>query len=352
MLQKHVSISDFNWNHFDDIGAVFGEKDTFYFGYGPHLKSTDPNNYSFYFNNFFNIDYEEYTPSNLLVLKRDQIEKFLNLRPYPHFTLVKTNEYEDLYLKDVNLIKSWINSRNLKKLVAINRSEYQLPHSFSPVHFIKNAINGPKGILYGIWRNSEGILGLSPEYLFRQSTDGWKTMALAGTIDTSITDFEQVLLNDPKEIEEHQVVVDHIEQSLKSFTSNISISNPFVTQYGKIAHIQSDIIFDYPITENLLPLLEKLSPTPALGGAPKIAALERQKETHHYSFDGIKRRFGGILGINFPNHHCAVVAIRNIQWRSEKLIIESGTGIVEKSVPEKELLEMRKKRECIENLLD
>jgi isochorismate synthase EntC len=96
-------------------------------------------------------------------------------------------------------------------------------------------------------------------------------------------------------------------------------------------------------------MVRRLHPTAALGVSPRTPAGERWlREADR----GVKRRtFGAPFGIEREDRSArAVVAIRNVQWNGERVRVGSGAGLLPESQLERELDELRQKRDQVKAL--
>lgn len=110
-------------------------------------------------------------------------------------------------------------------------------------------------------------IGASPELLLKETDGELHTMALAGTRPTGSAGHW-----DAKNIGEHEVVVDFIERAF-GLAGLAARKHPrFTQQAGPVEHLCTPIDAQAPYTTSILPLLDALSPTPALCGDPRVAA--------------------------------------------------------------------------------
>ena len=206
--------------------------------------------------------------------------------------------------------------------------------------FQKTAPISHEGFLYGVWNAKGGMLGFTPETLFSFSGRNISLMALAGTAPWP----GPSLLHDPKEMREHQWVI----QSLKEALGNKVTWNTFHTKekkFGDLKHLCTNIkgILKPPVNFTLL--CRTLHPTAALGGFPKQAALHWLKTNPPQKNRG---HFGAPFGFfNGKDRGFCLVALRGVEWDSEGLRLGSGCGLVENSVLQKEWRELTLKRNQI-----
>jgi len=209
----------------------------------------------------------------------------------------------------------------------------------------------PPGLwAYGYSYKSHGMIGATPEVLFQAEAHGYRTMALAGTRPVSRA---EELLGDPKERREHRLVVDDIVRRLAPF-GNIEVGPLGLVRLPNIAHLITPIFF----AENggnekmsFAEMVRRLHPTAALGVSPRTPAGERWlREADR----GVKRRtFGAPFGIEREDRSAlALVAIRNVQWNGERVRVGSGAGLLPESQLERELDELRQKREQVKALFN
>ena len=207
----------------------------------------------------------------------------------------------------------------------------------------------PPGLwAYGYSYKSHGVIGATPEVLFQAEKRGYRTMALAGTRPVSRA---EELLHDPKERREHRLVVDDIARRLAPF-GNIEIGPLGVLRLPSIAHLITPIFFAESGGSEAMSFTEmvrRLHPTAALGVSPRTPAGERWlREADR----GVKRRiFGAPFGIEREDRSAlALVAIRNVQWDGERVRVGSGAGLLAESDLERELDELRQKRDQVKAL--
>jgi len=350
-MSKHINVilsDNTKLNEFLSCGFVIQKPQTeeIWLGYGEG-ESQDP---SFYLSPFYCNKFEHFNCKE--VVKTDL--KTLILWAESHFqqqTKIKSiNNSDNDFLRDVHQMVDWIkNNTELKKLVGVTNSDYEFIEKEHPISKIKNLAE-LNGSLYGMWKDGSGFIGASPEPLFVKDLDKWKTRALAGTISTNLKNFKEILKNDPKEVEEHNLVISDIKNKLTPYSNQINIEDTTCIKFGDIAHLQTEISFETkePVTsENLI---DFLSPTAALGGYPDELVYDYLQKLNYYQLEKDNRVFGGVFGIDIPGESFSLVAIRNVFWTTNKMTIHSGCGVVENSIPANEMKEVQNKRAVIERI--
>lgn len=199
--------------------------------------------------------------------------------------------------------------------------------------------------IYGTWNKGQGILGATPEVLFRQRNKRLETMACAGTRSVKSGNLE-ALLHDPKELHEHHVVVQGISEALTPY-GKVTKGDIRLLPLPNLCHlltpIHADLNEDVPFAD----LVSALHPTPALGAWPRLAGWEWLKR------QGERGRYGAPIGYADPDSGAAscYVAIRNVQWNPSGMTIMAGCGVVPESKQESEWQEIQNKISAIKNMM-
>lgn len=212
--------------------------------------------------------------------------------------------------------------------------------------------------LYGCWEQGRGILGGSPEILFSLENETLKTMACAGTRrindkGNSIDQEMSSLLADPKERHEHQLVIDGIAESLAAF-GKILQAQTTVLQFPGLLHLVTPIRLkladiESSATSQFDAFVRALHPTPALGAFPKQAGWLWLKD---YQTIMDRQRYGAPFGcLREDGTAACFVAIRNMQWDEQRIMLGAGCGIVPESHPDKEWQEIHAKLHSIKTIL-
>lgn len=195
----------------------------------------------------------------------------------------------------------------------------------------------------------DGLVGASPELLVARQGDVVSSHPLAGTAPRTgnpITDDQlaQQLRASAKNQIEHRVVIDMVHDTLLPWCSYLDWQpEPDVVAVANVQHLGTLIEgrLSQPVP-HVLQLVEALSPTPALGGFPRDAAL--RLITQH---EGMQRgRYGGAVGwCDRDGNGTFAVAIRCAELTSDRRTARlfAGGGIVAESEPLAELAETQAK---------
>ena len=188
-------------------------------------------------------------------------------------------------------------------------------------------------------RPHHAFYGATPELLAHVEGYELRTMALAGSIRSGQTDRENEayahrLLNNPKERHEHALVVNVLRERLSDMTQQLDIPNtPGILRLSNIQHLHTPVSGVLNEAAGVLHVIERLHPTPALGGQPRDAALRFISEAepvprgwYGAPIGWVDARLDGMFG----------VAIRSAVSQDKRVWLYAGAGIVEDSVPQKE----------------
>ncbi|HEY9853163.1 MAG TPA: anthranilate synthase component I [Leptolyngbyaceae cyanobacterium] len=200
---------------------------------------------------------------------------------------------------------------------------------------------------FGDWQ----IIGSSPEVMVKAERDrSGGTIAtlrpIAGTRHRGKTAQEDTalaeeLLQDPKEIAEHVMLVDLGRNDLgrvcKSGTVRVD-ELMTIERYSHVMHIVSNVIGEVASDKTAWDLLKACFPAGTVSGAPKIRAMEIIHE-----LEGCRRGpYSGVYGYyDFEGQLNSAIAIRTMVVRDRgdgkhTVSVQAGAGLVADSVPEKE----------------
>ncbi len=186
----------------------------------------------------------------------------------------------------------------------------------------------------------------SPESFVKIKGKTISSFPMKGTIDATLPNAEDLILNDEKETAEHYTIVDLIRNDLNLVSKNVRVERFRFTQKidtakGKILQVSSEICGDVPENwnEHLGDIFSKLLPAGSITGAPKEKTVEiiRNVESHQRGF------YTGVAGIFDGENVDSAVLIRFIEKKGDRYFYKSGGGITASSVAEKEYQEILQK---------
>lgn len=188
------------------------------------------------------------------------------------------------------------------------------------------------------------FIGCSPERLFSREANVLHTEALAGTVNRGRNAREdnillQSLLSDKKIDRENYLVQEFIIANLKSLKAQVYCDTPHVMQLHNVQHLCVPIKAELNNQTSDAELLYKLHPTPAVGGSPKLPALQFINDNEPY----IRGWYAGAVGYISEQKTDFSVAIRSALLSDKTIKLFAGAGIVTGSIAEQEWQELDNK---------
>jgi len=204
----------------------------------------------------------------------------------------------------------------------------------------------------------DGLVGATPELLLRLSKGMVTSRVLAGTISKTGDDERDLALaaslaRSSKDLEEHNYAVRSVAEALEPFCSSTNVpESPFVLHLSNVMHLATDVtgaLVETTKQVDSFSLLEKLHPSAAVCGTPTQKALELIQAN-----EGINRgRYAGPVGwIDAAGDGELGIALRCGQINDSQIRIFAGCGIVNGSIPAKELAESEAKFAPMRNALN
>ncbi|EIJ36414.1 anthranilate synthase component I [Thiothrix nivea] len=210
----------------------------------------------------------------------------------------------------------------------------------------------PSPYMYFLNLGDFHIVGSSPEILVRLEDNEITVRPIAGTRKRGETEqrdqeLEAELLNDPKEIAEHLMLIDlgRNDTGRVSEIGSVKLTDKMIVErYSHVMHIVSNV------TGKLLPGLDAMDvlratfPAGTVSGAPKIRAMEIIDE-----FEPVKRGvYSGAVGyLAWNGNMDTAIAIRTAVIKDDILHIQAGAGVVYDSVPDLEWKETMNKGRAV-----
>lgn len=202
----------------------------------------------------------------------------------------------------------------------------------------------PSPYMFYINSGDMEIAGASPETLVSVKNGVVSTYPLAGTCKRGATEqedasFTAALLQNEKELAEHDMLVDLGRNDLGKISSFGSVKVEeyrSVKKFSHVSHISSKVTGKLKDGVTPMDVVDAALPAGTLSGAPKKRACEIIDE-----LEGIKRGvYGGAVGyIDFAGNLDFCIGIRMAVLKDGVAYVQSGAGIVYDSIPENEYQE-------------
>ncbi len=293
----------------------------------------------------------------------DEIENSLK-GSYDYIPLVKNKLSKDGYFihskekffEMVSKSKEMIKSGDVFQILMTNRyvQEGKIdPFSFYRILRTKN----PSPYMYLLSYEDFNIVGSSPEVMVRLKNGEILLRPIAGTRKRGKTkqrdkELEEELLNDPKELAEHLMLIDlgRNDVGRVAKVGSVKVEDMMhIERYSHVMHIVSDVVAQIDNDKDMFDLFMATFTAGTMTGAPKIRAMELIAE-----FEGIKRGYysGSIGYFGFDGNMDSAITIRTALIDDEKIVLQAGAGVVADSIDELEYLEVTNKLKALMSSLE
>lgn len=253
---------------------------------------------------------------------------------------------EPQYCEMVERAKAHIREGDIFQVVLSNRVEAPMKGSLLDVYRVLRTVNPSPYMFYFSGADGE-IAGASPETLVKLTGGRLYTFPLAGSRKRGLTPeedrrLEEELLADPKELAEHNMLVDLGRNDLGRICTvgSVKVEQYMqVLRYSHIMHIGSTVSGTIRPDLDAMSAIEAVLPAGTLSGAPKIRACEIIAELE----DNKRGIYGGAIGyLSFTGDMDTCIGIRLAYSHDDRIYVRAGAGIVADSVPANEY------RECLQ----
>lgn len=267
-----------------------------------------------------------------------------------------TTDFQPLFQKDeycsmVEKAKHHIKEGDIFQIVLSNRLEAGFEGSLLNTYRMLRTLN-PSPYMFYFSSSDIEVAGASPETLVKLENGVLHTFPLAGTRPRGKTPeedrtLEKELLADPKELAEHNMLVDLGRNDIGKISKFGSVEVEkyhSIERYSHVMHIGSTVRGEIRDDEDALSAIDAILPAGTLSGAPKIMACQLINDLENNK-RGI---YGGAIGyLDFTGNLDTCIAIRIAYKKNNKVFVRSGAGIVADSVPETEFQECLNKAAAV-----
>jgi len=302
----------------------------------------------FFIGDFFSkADWRWFRPRVLRLLTTAQLISELDGQKHTPFkTQWAAPSYSEFSERFADL-KKRLHAGLLQKAVpVVFETSPAVPDDMARRHLLRRLCEAPAGLTpYGYWFEECGLMGATPELLLRQESEHeFATVAVAGTRASNEPPY---LLERPKDLFEHQLVIQDIEAALADIASIQTGPTREVSSGSTLVHLRTNLAVRSK--ESFLTLVQALHPTAALGALPRKTGLKWLQSAPD---SGARGPFGAPFGFFDQNGlGTAWVAIRNINWNRDGSRMGSGCGVVAESQLDLEWNELNIKRHSVKNIL-
>ncbi|MEU4411439.1 isochorismate synthase [Streptosporangium sp. NPDC023963] len=202
--------------------------------------------------------------------------------------------------------------------------------------------------VFAVAAGGHAFVGATPERLVSLHAGRARSMSLAASMPRGATPAEDArlraaLLEDDKSRREQQVVTAMLRRAFDQVCREVSVpAEPQVLDLPNLRHLHSRIDGEIADPENtgVLDLVERLHPTPAVGGHPREGTLDWISAAEPFD----RGWYAGPVGwMNTDQEGDFAVALRSAHLHEGTATLYAGCGIVAGSDPDVELQETRLK---------
>ncbi len=215
----------------------------------------------------------------------------------------------------------------------------------------------PSPYLFLLEFDDFAIAGSSPEVMVRLTDGEILLRPIAGTRKRGATakrdkELEIEMLNDPKEVAEHVMLIDLGRNDVGRVAKAGTVKVPEimrVERYSHVMHMVSDVVGVLDSKYDMFDLFMATFTAGTMTGAPKIRAMELIAE-----FEGLKRGYysGSVGYFGFNGDMDSAITIRTALLKEDEVFFQAGAGIVADSKPELEFLEVNNKLGALRRTLE
>ncbi len=254
---------------------------------------------------------------------------------------------EDKFKQAVDAAREYIRAGDVMQVVLSQRQNTAF--TAPPINLYRSLRSlNPSPYMYYMNMDDFYIVGSSPEILVRLEDNEVTVRPIAGTRPRGKDSqqdimLEKELLQDPKELAEHLMLIDLGRNDVGRVAKTGSVvltEKMIIERYSHVMHIVSNVTGQLADKLDAIDVLRAAFPAGTVSGAPKIRAMEIINE-----YEPVKRGiYSGAVGyISWDGNMDTAIAIRTAVIKDEKLYIQAGAGIVYDSIPENEWIETNNK---------
>jgi para-aminobenzoate synthetase component 1 len=255
----------------------------------------------------------------------------------PHTPKYNPLNYEE-YTEKFNQVQQHIRAGNTYLLNLTQPTPLTSNHTLYEIYTMANA---PYKLRVG-----EEFVCFSPEPFITIEGNRIHTYPMKGTIDATLQNAVDQIINNPKELAEHTMIVDLLRNDLGivskdikvekfRYITTIEIGNKRLHQVS--SHISGQLENNWK--ENIGEILHELLPAGSISGTPKKKSVEIIEKVEGYE----RGYFSGIFGYFDGMNLYSAVSIRYIEQTKEGLVYKSGGGITADSTALSEYQELMDK---------
>lgn len=244
---------------------------------------------------------------------------------------IAAEEWKD----SVRLARKEIEENKAEKIVLARELRLKLNKRAEISALVEQLIRTqPNSYVFAVEHGEDCFVGATPERLVKVQQQQLLSTCLAGTAPRGKTNEEDIrisadLLQDRKNREEHNFVVQMIKRSIENYCTDVVVPDePVVYPLKNLQHLYTPVTATLKNTYSIFDIIAQLHPTPALGGTPTERSLCFIRE--HEQLD--RGWYGAPIGWLDSNRNGEfAVAIRSGLIQGDEASLFAGCGVVKDS---------------------
>lgn len=244
---------------------------------------------------------------------------------------------QNSFMAGVERIRDYIKAGDCMQVVLAQRMSASFSAGALDLYRALRMLN-PSPYMFYLDLGDFQVVGSSPEILVRLDDGKVTVRPIAGTRPRGANDEEdlaneQSLINDPKELAEHLMLIDlgRNDTGRIAKTGTVKLTEKMlIERYSHVMHIVSNVNGDLKDGLSAMDVIRATFPAGTVSGAPKIRAMEIIDE-----LEPLKRGvYSGAVGyLSWNGNVDTAIAIRTAVVKDGELSIQAGAGVVYDSDP-------------------
>jgi len=248
------------------------------------------------------------------------------------------NKSKDEYCQNIQSVIDYIHAGEVYQVNLSRRFDAELPDEFDPfAHYKKLRTINPAPFSAYLNLGDIKLASSSPEQFLNVTGRSIETRPIKGTLPSHQS--ADILIYSQKDRAENTMIVDLLRNDLSKVCDHHSVKVPelckletFEGLHHLVSTVKGQLKNDYMPTD----LLKACFPGGSITGAPKIRAMQIIEELEPTR----RGAYCGSIGmIGFNGNMNTSITIRTVIYKNNKAYLQTGSGIVSDSTPEKELQE-------------
>jgi len=255
------------------------------------------------------------------------------------------------YLQCVRQAKEYIRNGDIFQVVLSRRFQTEITASSFDIYRILRLIN-PSPYMFYLHCGEFQLTGSSPETMVKYDGQRVIVRPIAGTRKRGVSpeDDRRIaaeLLNDKKELAEHEMLVDlgrnDVGRIARYGTVRLDTYKQ-IENYSHVMHIVSTVSGELDQKCDIVDIFKACFPAGTVSGAPKVRAMQIIDELEKSS----RGPYAGAVGyFDYAGRMDTCIAIRTLLVKNQMAYWQAGGGIVADSVPENEFEETENKARAL-----